>query len=825
MSNEDIIEPINSLNNEIIYDVKNMIVSSSSTFSNSITYIKIENYKKFLNSENLLQTKSFSLYCPAIKKKIYYSIILIPSQLYLSIKIEFSSEDGKRIDFFHFNQNEIIISLSIYSKFKKSFINSFTQKFNVYNEQREDFVKENYIKYDKELYWNKSISPFILKIQMYQRVYSKLSNNYIGIKNEGNTCYFNSIIQTIFNIPILREYILNFKTEKEDKYLFFFQKILYLLQKSNESIFIYKAIKNTNLYELNDILGFIDINFNFQNQQDVQEILSYIIEYFSNLNNKNSKKKISDFFEGKISNIIECDEINYKSEIEENFIFLSINCDSDNISHCIENFLKEETLTGENGLLNEKDKKKYDAVKKTSFKKLPPILFFHLKRFTNHQHKICNKIEYQDELNMSLFTNNKKMYHNYCLYAVIVHEGIINIGHYYVYCKNFLLNQWFKFNDDSVYEVNNLKEVFDDNFGGTIKSLNVIERENNNIDIIESFDDKYKTAYILCYVVKEKIEEFFTKVKFNINKDLENKFLTLPNQTTITDFLKNGKFSKKNIKNNNNNNINTNEKENLNSNVIINNINSKKNEISYSEYAVDKEEEEKMLKEAINLSLYMDKNEIKKEENLDLNLSLKQNKIQSTKIPINLKVNLIKQFKIYLLDNMNTNKLTSFICILDITKKNSPNEIIQSLLKDESFKNQFQNNIEKLKLIHLNEFQLLINVYNCFDEETVLRETICSDHYNNRLYLYLFDNVEYYYSIQIYLSNLNVLRLPLFIFTNEQYNTIKKQNKGHNIFEILSGPNEIIKSKDINSIKMKLIPSQNEMENNIKKLIIKVHKY
>ena len=143
---------------------------------------------------------------------------------------------------------------------------------------------------------NKSISPFILKIQMYQRVYSKLSNNYIGIKNEGNTCYFNSIIQTIFNIPILREYILNFKTEKEDKYLFFFQKILYLLQKSNESIFIYKAIKNTNLYELNDILGFIDINFNFQNQQDVQEILSYIIEYFSNLNNKNSKKKNFRFF-------------------------------------------------------------------------------------------------------------------------------------------------------------------------------------------------------------------------------------------------------------------------------------------------------------------------------------------------------------------------------------------------------------------------------------------------------------------------------------------------------------------------------------------------
>jgi hypothetical protein len=64
--------------------------------------------------------------------------------------------------------------------------------------------------------------------------------------------------------------------------------------------------------------------------------------------------------------------------------------------------------------------------------------------------------------------------------------------------------------------------------------------------------------------------------------------------------------------------------------------------------------------------------------------------------------------------------------------------------------------------------------------------------------------------------------LPLFIFTNEQYNTIKKQNKGNNFFEILSEPNEIKKSKDINSIKMKAI-SEDIMEyKKIKKLIIKV---
>ena len=65
------------------------------------------------------------------------------------------------------------------------------------------------------------------------------------------------------------------------------------------------------------------------------------------------------------------------------------------------------------------------------------------------------------------------------------------------------------------------------------------------------------------------------------------------------------------------------------------------------------------------------------------------------------------------------------------------------------------------------------------------------------------------------------MRLPFFIFTNEQYNTIKNQNKGNKFFEILSGPNEITKSKDINSIKIKPI-SENIMEYKIKKLMIKV---
>lgn len=36
-------------------------------------------------------------------------------------------------------------------------------------------------------------------------------NEPIGLKNIGNTCWFNSIVQTLYTLPFFRELILNFQ--------------------------------------------------------------------------------------------------------------------------------------------------------------------------------------------------------------------------------------------------------------------------------------------------------------------------------------------------------------------------------------------------------------------------------------------------------------------------------------------------------------------------------------------------------------------------------------------------------------------------------------
>lgn len=57
--------------------------------------------------------------------------------------------------------------------------------------------------------------------------------------------------------------------------------------------------------------------------------------------------------------------------------------DRDEVSlmDCVNEYLKEETLDGENQWFCEKCKVKVDAIKKIDLWKLPTILIIHLKRF------------------------------------------------------------------------------------------------------------------------------------------------------------------------------------------------------------------------------------------------------------------------------------------------------------------------------------------------------------------------------------------------------------------------------------------------------------
>ena len=49
----------------------------------------------------------------------------------------------------------------------------------------------------------------------------------------------------------------------------------------------------------------------------------------------------------------------------------------------------------------------------------------------------------------------------YRLYAVFVHHGSVEFGHYYIYIYDFEKDVWRKYNDSEVTEVQNKAEIFD----------------------------------------------------------------------------------------------------------------------------------------------------------------------------------------------------------------------------------------------------------------------------------------------------------------------------------------------------------------------------
>ena len=112
-----------------------------------------------------------------------------------------------------------------------------------------------------------------------------------GIPNFGNTCYFNSINQIFFNLPILQQ-------------LFMSPKLKYFINKNNEYGFRGKFISAfIQLYQLKPskieeysknlkiLVGKIKDTFNNHEQQDANEYLNFILETLHEELNLKSKKR------------------------------------------------------------------------------------------------------------------------------------------------------------------------------------------------------------------------------------------------------------------------------------------------------------------------------------------------------------------------------------------------------------------------------------------------------------------------------------------------------------------------------------------------------
>lgn len=302
---------------------------------------------------------------------------------------------------------------------------------------------------------------------------SKNDTGYVGLCNQGATCYLNSYMQTLFHLPAFRKIIYGMHTTENDdpntSIPLNIQQLFYQLESEEKPCSTVNLTKSFgwNSYE------------SFQ-QHDIEEFSRVLIDNLEKkLKGTKLEDSISHLFKGRFRNYIKCKDVDYTSYKEESFYDLSMDVKGiPNLCESFKNYIKPDELTGPNQYNTEKFGKQ-DAIMGTEFLEFPPILHIHLRRFmfdiTSIQGmtKINDRFEFPETIDLTEYLSDdspqKKESNVYDLYGVLVHSGGFSGGHYYAFLRTSTDKQWYKFNDSFVSKDTVEKAVYD-NYGAKDRS-------------------------------------------------------------------------------------------------------------------------------------------------------------------------------------------------------------------------------------------------------------------------------------------------------------------------------------------------------------------
>lgn len=275
----------------------------------------------------------------------------------------------------------------------------------------------------------------------------------IKISNIGNTCYFSSSLQVLYNTRILNDIIIWHKNEIEDE---FTKTYIELIEK----------MRKETIVKQEDLIKFYEIFIkkhkyygNIYQQHDSNETMLNIIDYIYEDIEKHKKEYkmkinyIEYIFDNKIETKIKCERCNHEQISEYNERNICIDNNEGSIEGKIEKYFEEERLEG-----YKCDKCKEEKCKKTNkIKKLANILIITINSYDKYGMKKENKIQINKEFKIEIKENKKeKEYKRYKIYNVICHHGTNYKGHYTTSIiedeKKYIID------DDCIYKLDDKNE-------------------------------------------------------------------------------------------------------------------------------------------------------------------------------------------------------------------------------------------------------------------------------------------------------------------------------------------------------------------------------
>ena len=365
---------------------------------------------------------------------------------------------------------------------------------------------------------------------------------YVGIKNLGCTCYMNSLFQIFYNIPSFRESIINCECPNQKKNSLFQLKKLFFSLKYSESQYC-DAVDFCN--------NFDDRVLNTHEQMDIDEFFVILLDKIEeHLKGTQNADLVKYFFQGKNS-----DELLFQNACNNNreneLSFYSIQLQVKNkksIEESLDSIIEGELMDGDNKIFCDSCNTKHAAIKRQSFKSLPRMLIFVLKRFefnydTMQKIKLNDYYEFPLTIDMTKYTteylhnksenkSSENKANQYKLKGIVIHTGHSEGGHYYAYIREQNSDNWYEFNDTRVrpFDIKNLKE---EAFGG-------VEIRSDGTK-----GERARNAYLLFY---EKLNEEqcvqFEKVNFKENRFDNNEIIQKINQVMFYHHIQKNIFSK-----------------------------------------------------------------------------------------------------------------------------------------------------------------------------------------------------------------------------------------------------------------------------------------